>query len=217
LGRLLDRRDPVYHYVKSTWSIADLAEAAVQSGHQDDIAGLMTELEELSAQIPSPQLQVAMRCARPLLAADHAKEGLFVAGLRADLADWPFARARLQLAYGSWLRRQRRVSESRGLLLAARDGFDDLGVRPWAERTRDELRASGVATRTRALAARDQLTTSELQIAQLAAAGLTNHEIGQSLYLSPRTVSSHLYRIFPKLGITSRSQLHVALASRQMS
>jgi len=71
LRRLLDRRDPVYHYVKSTWSIADLAEAAVHSGHRDDIADIMHELEELSARIPSPQLQVAMRCARPLIAADH--------------------------------------------------------------------------------------------------------------------------------------------------
>jgi len=66
------------------------------------------------------------------------------------------------------------------------------------------------------MSARDQLTTSELQIAQMAAAGLTNQEIGQRLYLSPRTVSSHLYRIFPKLGITSRSQLHAALASRKI-
>jgi hypothetical protein len=105
LRRLLDRRDPVYHYVKSTWSIADLAEAAVNSGHRDDITGLMNELEELSTRIPSPQLQVAMRCARPLVAPDDAMEALFLDGLQAGLDDWPFARARLQLAYGSWLRR----------------------------------------------------------------------------------------------------------------
>jgi len=73
-----------------------------------------------------------------------------------------------------------------------------------------------VTSPRRATSARDQLTTSELQIAQMAAAGLTNQEIGQRLYLSPRTVSSHLYRIFPKLGITSRSQLHAALASRKI-
>jgi DNA-binding CsgD family transcriptional regulator len=216
LRRLLDRRDPVYHYVKSTWSIADLAEAPAHSGHLDDIAGIINELEELSARIPSPQLQVAMRCTRPLVAPDDIKEALFLSGLHADMADWPFTKARLQLAYGSWLRRQRRVSESRRLLLEARDRFDDLGVRPWAERARAELRASGVTSRKRAPAASEQLTTSELQIAQLAAAGLTNQEIGQMLYLSSRTVSSHLYRVFPKLGITSRSQLHMALASRKV-
>jgi DNA-binding CsgD family transcriptional regulator len=217
LRRLLDRREPVYHYVKSTWSIADLAEAAAHSGHLADIAGTMKELEELSARISSPQLRVAMRCARPLIAPDDDKEALFLSGLHSDLADWPFAKARLQLAYGSWLRRQRRVSESRRLLIEARDRFDNLGVPPWAERARAELRASGVTNRKRAPAASEQLTTSELQIAQMAAAGLTNQEIGQRLYVSPRTVSSHLYRIFPKLGITSRSQLHTALASRKAS
>ena len=123
--------------------------------------------------------------------------------------------ARLQLAYGSWLRRQRRISESRRPLRAARDSFDDLGVLPWGERAREELRASGETSRKRAPNARDQLTPGELQIAQMAAGGLTNREIGQRLYLSHRTVSSHLYRIFPKLGITSRSQLHLALAPHQ--
>jgi DNA-binding CsgD family transcriptional regulator len=213
--RLLDRDDPVYHYVKSTWSIGDLAEAAVYSGHRDDIAQTMSELEALAAQTPSQQLRVALAHARPLLAADGSKEALFLAGLRADLTDWPFARARLQLAYGSWLRRQRRISESRRPLRAARDTFDDLGVQPWGERAREELRASGEASRKRAPNARDQLTPSELQIAQRAADGATNREIGQRLYLSHRTVSSHLYRIFPKLGISSRSQLHLVLAPRK--
>jgi DNA-binding CsgD family transcriptional regulator len=215
LRRLLDRDDPVYHYVKSTWSIGDLAEAAVHSGHRDDITETMSELEALSARSPSPQLRVALAHARPLLAANGSKEALFLAGLRADLTDWPFARARLQLAYGSWLRRQRRISESRRPLRAARDAFDDLGARPWGERAREELRASGEASRNRAPDVRDQLTPSELQIAQMAADGFTNREIGQRLYLSHRTVSSHLYRIFPKLGITSRSQLHLALAPRE--
>jgi DNA-binding CsgD family transcriptional regulator len=213
--RLLDPGDPVYHYVKSTWSIGDLAEAAVHSGHRDDIIETMSELEALAAETSSPQLRVALAHARPLLASDGSKEALFLAGLRADLTDWPFARARLQLAYGSWLRRQRRISESRRPLRAARDAFDDLGARPWGERAREELRASGEASRNRAPDVRDQLTPSELQIAQMAADGFTNREIGQRLYLSHRTVSSHLYRIFPKLGITSRSQLHLALAPRR--
>jgi DNA-binding CsgD family transcriptional regulator len=217
LERLLDRDDPVYHYVKSTWSIGDLAEAAVHSGHEGDIAATMSELEALAARSPSPQLQVAIRHARPLLAADDSKEALFLAGLRADLADWPFARARLQLAYGSWLRRQRRAWESRRPLRAARDAFDDLGTLPWGERAREELRAAGETSRQRVPSARDQLTPAETRIAQMAADGLTNREIGERLYLSPRTVSTHLYRIFPKLGVTSRSQLHLALGSPRIS
>ncbi len=72
---------------------------------------------------------------------------------------------------------------------------------------RDELRAAGEASPRRTLDARDQLTAHELHIAQLAAEGLSNREIGQRLYLSHRTVSSHLYRIFPKLGVTSRAGL----------
>jgi DNA-binding CsgD family transcriptional regulator len=175
----------------------------------------MAELEALAARIPSPQLHVALMYARPLVAADADKEALFIAGLRADLTDWPFTRARLQLAYGSWLRRQRRISESRRPLRAARDAFDDLGVLPWSERAREELRASGEASLNRVPAAYEQLTASELQIAQMAADGLTNREIAQRLYISHRTVGSHLYRIFPKLGITSRSQLQVALSSRR--
>jgi DNA-binding NarL/FixJ family response regulator len=61
--------------------------------------------------------------------------------------------------------------------------------------------------------ARDDLTAQELQIAQLAATGLSNREIGQRLYLSHRTISTHLYRVFPRLGITSRAELSTALAS----
>jgi hydroxyacylglutathione hydrolase len=95
--RLLDRADPVYHYVKSTWSMGDLAEAAVHSGHRDDVAETMSELEALSARAPSPQLRVALAYARPLLAAGGAKEALFLAGLGAIPPEWPFARARQDL------------------------------------------------------------------------------------------------------------------------
>jgi DNA-binding NarL/FixJ family response regulator len=115
------------------------------------------------------------------------------------------------LWYGRWLRRQRRVAESRAPLRAARDLFDALNLPELAESARQELRASGETSRRRIPEARDQLTPQELQIARMAAQGLSNREIGQRLYLSHRTVGSHLYRTFPKLGVTSRAQLSSVL------
>jgi DNA-binding NarL/FixJ family response regulator len=84
-------------------------------------------------------------------------------------------------------------------------------VIPWSERARQQLRATGETSRPRSPEALDQLTPQELQIIQMAAKGLSNREIGQMLYLSHRTVSSHLYRAFPKLGITSRTEIGSAL------
>ena len=124
---------------------------------------------------------------------------------------WPFLRARVQLAYGEWLHQQRRDSASRAPLRAARETFDALGTIPWSERARQQLRATGETSRPRTPEAWDQLTPQELQIAQLAAEGLSNREIAQMVYLSHRTVSSHLYRAFPKLGITSRTELRTML------
>ena len=119
---------------------------------------------------------------------------------------------RLLLAHGSWLRRRRRVSESRSPLRSARDTFDALGAVQWAERARQELRAAGETSRRREPEAWDNLSAQEIQIATMASEGLSNREIGRKLYLSHRTVGSHLYRTFPKLGITSRVQLASALA-----
>jgi DNA-binding NarL/FixJ family response regulator len=124
---------------------------------------------------------------------------------------WPFQRARLQLTYGAWLRRQRRIADARSALRSARDAFDAIGTPAWAERARQELRAAGETSQGRTPEVWDQLSPQELQIASMAAEGLSNREIAQRLYLSPRTVGSHLHRAFPKLGITSRTQLGSAL------
>nr|MBA3584746.1 helix-turn-helix transcriptional regulator [Gemmatimonadota bacterium] len=129
-----------------------------------------------------------------------------------DLTRWPYQRARLLLAQGRWLRRRRQITESRGPLRAARDAFDALGCAAWADQARRELRASGESSRRRDPSLRDALTAQELQIAHLAAESLSNREIGEKLFVSPRTVSTHLYRIYPKLGISARSELAAALS-----
>ncbi len=208
LRRVFDPADPAYQLALGAYTVGDLAEAAVRSGRADDIEQIVRALEDTASHTTSPALWIGLRCARALL---DPTEERFDAALEAGLTAWPLERARIQLAFGEWLRRQRRVVESRAQLRAARDGFDALGARPWAERARRELRGAGETSPRRDPDARDALTPNELGIAQLAAEGLTNREIGQRLFLSHRTVSTHLYRIFPKLGITSRGELAGAL------
>ncbi len=210
LRLLSEPGDPACHRLIHYFVIGDLVEAAVRSGHRDHAAEAIQRLGPLAGQTPSPWFRVAVAYARVLLADDEAG---FTAALSQDLTSWPFVRARLQLAFGEWLRRQRRAAESRGPLRAARDAFDALGTAPWAERARQELRAAGESSRQRMPRALDQLTPQELQIVQMAAEGLSNREIGQRLYLSRRTVESHLYRVFPKLAVTSRGQLPRVLES----
>jgi DNA-binding CsgD family transcriptional regulator len=193
------------------FAIADFTEAAVRSGHREQAVSAVRRLEPLAAQTPSPWFRVAMLHARTLVADD---ESAYVGALREDLECSPFTRARLQLAHGEWLRRQRRTVESRVPLRAAREAFDALGVIPWAERARQELRAAGEMSGQWRPDALDQLSPQELQIVELAASGMSNRAIAQRLYLSHRTVESHLYRVFPKLGITSRAQLAGVLAPK---
>ena len=122
----------------------------------------------------------------------------------------PFEHARTRLAYGEWLRRERRRVDARLHLAAAQTVFSELGAVPWADRARMELRAAGVPVVATAggSEAVSLLTAQELQVARLAALGRTNREIAAQLFLSPRTVSYHLYKAFPKLGIGSRAELN---------
>ncbi len=144
---------------------------------------------------------------RALLADPEHAEPFFQAALAQSAGEqWPFERAQTQLDYGEWLRRRRCVAEARPLLSAALKTFQRLGARPCAQRAQAELRAAGVAATDVVPSAFTELSPQQ-QIVQLAARGLRNREIGEKLFLSPRTIGSHLYRVFPRLGITARSQL----------
>jgi DNA-binding NarL/FixJ family response regulator len=207
LRRIHDPADPAYHYAVRCYTIGDLAEAAVRSGREPDAGVFMAEMEAAARQSTSPSLHGGLQYARALLAADGQADGLFRSALQSGMSAGPFLRARVQLAYGKWLHQHRHDAAARTPLRGAIEAFDALGVVPWSERARQQLRATGGKSRPRAPGARDQLTPQELQIAQMAADGLTNREIGEKLYLSHRTIGSHLYRIFPKLDITSRAEL----------
>jgi len=212
--RLFDPADSAYHPGISSWLIADLADAAVHLNELEPARARVAQVEAISAERAGAWTALALNHARALIADPADAADRFEEALATDLTRWPFQRARIQLAYGQWLRRQRKVGESRTVLRASRDTFEALGCQRWSEHARRELRASGERSRRPLPEARDQLTAQELQITQLAAQGLSNREIGQRLYLSHRTVSTHLYRVFPKLGISSRSELTDALAPR---
>ncbi|MEU6754112.1 helix-turn-helix transcriptional regulator, partial [Spirillospora sp. NPDC046719] len=215
------------HPTTGLWAIADLTEAAVRTGRAEQVAPLLARASAQAAAFRSPYLDNLVRrgLAQVASGADAAEH--FEAALAtADENPSPLELARTRLAYGEWLRRQRRIIDARGHLGAALRVFDAAGAGPWAERATTELRAAGIATvrppatpgatkttpaHRRAPGPAAVLTAQELQIARLAAAGLTNREIADRIYLSPRTIATHLYKAFPKLGISNRTQLRAAL------
>jgi ATP/maltotriose-dependent transcriptional regulator MalT len=127
--------------------------------------------------------------------------------------------ARAHLLYGEWLRRNNRRVDAREQLRAAYQMLDAMGAGGFAERARRELLATGETVRERAPQAAgtpasetgNELTTQEAQVARLACAGLSNPEISTRLFISPRTVQYHLRKVFTKLGISARGQLHRVL------
>jgi DNA-binding NarL/FixJ family response regulator len=130
--------------------------------------------------------------------------------------------ARIHLAYGEHLRRTRQAVAASVQLGHATETFDRLGAVPWSKRAARELRAAGKPKPPlpRGPVQVDQantLTPQQWQVAELAAAGLTNKQIGERLFLSPRTVATHLYELFPKLGITSRAALRDAMAAHDQA
>jgi DNA-binding CsgD family transcriptional regulator len=215
LSRLFDPADPAFHPTERFHGIMFLAEAAVRAGRIPEGRAVIKALEDDASTTTSATLHRHLSYARAVLAEEDDAEELFREALRADLVRWPWVRARIELAYGSWLRRRRRVAESRRYLRPAQTVFDLIGARSWADQARGELRATGERAATPAPTSLSALSAQELQIARLAAEGLSNREIGERLYLSPRTIGSHLYRIFPKLDISSRAELASLLDGAQ--
>ena len=211
LWPVFDATQPAFHRFMRWSGLVDLVEAAVGSGQADRLGDVIAELEDLATRSGSPFLHAVLDAARPLMAADHEAERLFEAALGGHVRTHPFLEARTLFSFARWLRRQRRSADARAPLRRSIELLDTLGATLWSKRARQELRATGVTIGQRTPEARDRLTAQELQIVELAAQGLSNREIGERLFLSHRTVGGHLYRIFPKLGISDRAQLRSAL------
>ncbi|WP_157641488.1 helix-turn-helix domain-containing protein [Longispora albida] len=193
----------------ATHTAPDLAEAASRAGDPGRAVAAFTRFTEATAQHAQPTALAVVRRCRALLAADDEAEEHYTAALahHAD-ASQPFEQARTQLVYGEWLRRHRRKRDARRVLREALAAFERIEARAWAGRARAELRAAGEPIeRTGPASPAGLLTPQELQVVQLAAAGATNREIAAQLFLSPKTVSHHLYRAFPKLGVVNRTEL----------
>jgi len=194
------------------WSLSELVEAASRTGDIDTAAQALTRLEEHTKSSDSDWALGIEARSRALLADGEAADALYreaVERLGRTRLRPDFARA--QLLYGEWLRRENRRSDAREQLRAAHEGFTSMGGEAFAERSRNELLATGEKVRSRRDDTRDELTPQEEQVARLARDGLTNPEIAAQLFLSPRTVEWHLRKVFTKLAITSRKQLRTAL------
>jgi DNA-binding CsgD family transcriptional regulator len=205
---------PLHNYA-SYLGVADLAAAAVRADRRregrDVIEAALSRLDGPD----SPRVEQLLARARGILADPDGAEAHFDGALSQGAGDqWPFERAQLQLEYAEWLRRRRRINEAKPVLTAALESFERLGARSWARRAQAELRASGVTVDGTAgdRDALQELTPQQRRIVRLASQGLTDREIGDQLFLSPRTVGSHLYRSYPKLGVTSRHQLRDVVA-----
>jgi len=195
--------------------LPDLAEAAARAGRTDGLSDLVASCEVWVGATGQPLAEASLLRCRALLgdgdvAGQHYAEALRLYE-QVGPDGRPFDRGRTQLLYGEWLRRARRRAEARGQLAAAFETFQRLGARPWADRAGAELRAAGQRVR-RQDEARVLLTPQEMRVVRLVAEGGSNQEVAARLFLSPRTVGYHLYKAFPKLGVTSRAELaHIDL------
>jgi DNA-binding CsgD family transcriptional regulator len=195
------------------WSLVELIEAAARSGQPETAALALQRLAERTRSSGTDWALGVEARSRALLSDGQAAEDLYQEAIeRLGQSRIKVHLARAQLVYGEWLRRQGRRIDARAPLRAAREFFTAMGAEAFTDRAHRELLATGETARNRVVETRWQLTPQETQIAFLARDGLTNIEIGARLFVSPRTVEWHMHKVFAKLGITSRAELHLVLA-----
>ena len=197
----------------STWVPTEIIEAAVRSGDPERAAGPLRRLQEISRAAGTDWALGVEARSRALLSDGEAAERLYREAIeRLGRTRIRVALARAHLLYGEWLRRENRRVDAREQLRIAHQLYSSMGMEGFAERARRELSATGETVRKRTVETPDELTMQEAQIARLAADGHTNPEIGARLFISPRTVEWHLRKVYTKLGVRSRQQLHKTLA-----
>ena len=213
LLRLYDASDPLYHCDLRYWLLSDIADAAIGAGHVAHARAIVGEVEADILQGRWPWALIGLRYAKAVLAEPGRAESAFREALAEDLSAWPIDHGRLQLAYGVWLASQGDDAGARELLRSAQNIFTSVGATAWVGKARGAHRPVRGSAGVTVHPAISDMSAHELNIARLAASGLTNREIAQRMFVSHRTIGSHLYRIFPKLGITTRVQLADALRS----
>jgi DNA-binding CsgD family transcriptional regulator len=196
----------------SVASFPDLIEAAVRTGERAAAEHAFEEFSSRALVNATPRaLGLLARC-RALLAADAQADAFYEESI--DRLGHPrrsAQRARSQLLYGEWLRRQNRRLDAREQLRTAHGVFTAMGANAFADRAWRELSATGERARRRTVDTTADLTPQEARIAELAAVGATNPEIANKLFLSASTVDYHLRKVYRKLDVTSRRQLAQAL------
>ena len=196
----------------SVWSLPELIEAAVRCGRIELATAAVERLAERTQAAGTDAAFGIEARARALVSEATLTEGLFSQAIdRLSRCRFALDLARAHLLYGEWLRREQRRLDGREQLRTAHEMFAAMGAEAFAERARRELLATGETVRARAPDTRAQLTAQEVQVAHLARDGLSNPEIAARLFISPRTVQYHLRKVFMKLDISSRNQLHRAL------
>ncbi|MEH6375935.1 LuxR C-terminal-related transcriptional regulator, partial [Streptomyces sp. KLMMK] len=213
LTALTTARPGAGHPVVVWGSTADRVEAAAAAGDHAAARTATAFLEQWSAHATSPRAQAVLARCRALATADDGaalellRQALELLDTGGDRDATAYDRARTALLLGERLRRDRRASEARPHLREAAETFHRLGAAPWEQRAQGELRAAGETAEPAGPALLQTLTPQELRIARLVAEGVSNKDVAARLFLSPRTVEYHLYKVYPKLGITSRTEL----------
>ncbi|MGW0927873.1 AAA family ATPase [Streptomyces sp. NPDC002644] len=201
--------EPHPHHV-----LLDLVEAALDTGRRAAALAHVAAARARRLGEISPHHAFVLAAAEAVTAGDDEADDLARAVRAMPGAEkWPFELARVQLRHGRWLRRRHRPEEAQEHLRAAHAVFGRLAAGPWQRRAAEELRAAGAVVASARPAGEWGLTAQEARIARLVASGLTNGEIAERLKVSPRTIGTHLYKIFPKVNVSSRAALAHAVRS----